>query len=136
MRRLITLVTLVLCFVVWAKAAPPEAQKSQKRNAVQLTRVLNTAEMQYKGEKGRFGSFAELAGGGYLNKSDVTRRIWPSDFNSADAVHPIPGVTCKLTLSAEGKSYQLSVISDADPASQWAFFSDERGLIYEGQPMQ
>jgi len=136
MRSVIVAGTLLLGLAAALAAADNPDQHAQKRNAVQLTRVLNTAEQQYRSEKGRFGSFADLAAGGYLNKSDITRKIWPSDFNSADPVHPIPGVTCRLTVSSDGKAYQVSVIADTPPESRWAFFSDERGLIYEGQPMQ
>ena len=113
-----------------------EASNEPKKNAVQLIRVLNTAEQQYRSERSRFGTFVELAGGGYLRKSDNTRKIWPNEFDPADPVHPFPGVTCRLTVSPDGKAYQLSVVADAEPALQWAFFSDERGLIFEGQPMQ
>ena len=132
----IILLCILACAAVSFAFTDSEQSKAQKKNAVQLTRVLNTAEAQYQHEKGRYGSFSELANGGYLKQTQMTRRIWPTDLNPADAVHPVPGVTCRLTLSSDGKSYQISVVGDSEPESQWAFFSDERGLIYEGQPLQ
>lgn len=113
-------------------AKSPRNGEDPKIGAVTAIRIANTAEAQYRGSVGRFGSLDDLRSSKAMGEA---QSMFPDSVDMSRSAQPLSGFTVRLTLSEDKKEYQISVTQDTKPYSI-AFFSDERGLIYEGQPLQ
>jgi type II secretory pathway pseudopilin PulG len=124
------LVVLLLAFVAVALATSQTSSTlsaEQRLKAVTAVRVVNTAEANYFGKAKRYGSLDELNSSGSLSEAE-------SMFSTADPT-AVDGFAFRVVVSDNKKGYQISVTQVTKPFSV-GFFSDERGLIYEGRPLQ
>ena len=100
-------------------------------------RLVNTAEMRYRHDQGRYGTFAELVKSSEMEKAAHGFSLVTSVYqkiNSQSESEPIAGLQFGLVLAGDGTKYKLSVREKQDkPACGFAFFSDEIGLIFEGR---
>lgn len=107
-------------------SAQPEISTGKLVNAI---RLLNTHEVSYKNENGRYADrdqmLAFLRQKGFLSKSAV------------DLENPTP-YELAITTTSDGMHYQITLQrpSDMNEKSTWcktAAFSDEKGVIFLGQ---
>lgn len=118
-----------------ARSSPQDtAIQERKRAAVALIRVLNTAEAAHQVRQNRFGSPSELAESGLIDA--IGKQFGPAwdakAFGQTVLPTPLAGYTMHFTLDAQGGSYSIALSSESDGT---AFFTDERGLIYEAKPI-
>ena len=111
-------------------SAPPLAQQ---RNAINLMRMINTAESWYFGSHHKYARFEELVASGAVDKVTKSRPL--KELDPRNTAEPIPGVKLRLVVSAEGDHYQAAILQSGKRPS-WGAFSDEQGLIYRGEPLQ
>ena len=87
------------------------AEQARRRGALTLVRMVNTAQAGFFSSNNRFAAQAELSG-----------------------LPAVPGGFA-LQLTADARGYMLSVKDTTDPC-MFAVFSDQRGIIYVGGPIQ
>jgi len=109
------------------------AAKADRRTAVNLVRLINTAEVEPQGQQGRYVSFAELVRTGALKSAG--RHFPQLDLdrtNLQSEREVLSGWELRLVVGGDGKSYKLSLIEKEDRC-RFGFFSDEVGIIYHGK---
>jgi hypothetical protein len=105
--------------------------------AVDLSRAITTAELDYKLKHGVYASWRALvANGDFTNngtkwgpKNDP--RFANVKFSSGSEV--LPGWKLRLNLSADGKSFDLLLEDATDEKCGYAAITDERGIIRQGK---
>jgi len=134
----------IVCFALFfiglglsrsARSSPQDAAiQERKRAAVALLRVINTGEAAHERRQNRFCSPSELADAGLIGAMGKPfGPAWKAEaFRQAVLPEPLAGYTMHFTLDAGGRSYSVALSSESDGA---AFFTDERGLIYEAKPI-
>ena len=117
----------------------------QARRAVDIIRVINTAEVGTCRNRNatdantRFMPWARLVNTPCFKKALSYFSGSPSahsgrlSFSAAPEI--VPGLLLRLVVSPNGKHYNLSLGEKADVRCGFAFFSDERGVIYEGRAL-
>jgi hypothetical protein len=110
---------------------------NEKRLAVNLVRVINTAEMSYSAKDG--GSFAEWdalsVSQGFKQAIDDFSHNSPKlkDLNVGAPADIMPGWRLRLTVSSDKKSYAVAVSNTSDKECSYALVSDEEGVIREAR---
>jgi hypothetical protein len=143
MKRSAVVFTILICILFSTGYATPlvdtpqDSLKEKKNLAVNFVRLVNTAEMNYRHDEGRYGTFAYLVKSSELQKVSARFPQFASvlqGINSQSESEPIAGLQFGLVLAGDGTKYKLSVREKQDkPACGFAFFSDESGLIFEGR---
>jgi len=108
-----------------------QAPNETGATGVNVVRLINTAEMEYKRAHGGYAKWDELYRSGII-ASDQKRGPQFSGVQLAAGPEVVPGWTLALIPSADGQTYELSLRNLGDKC-QVSFFSDQRGLIYEGK---
>ncbi len=133
------LVVLALGIVApqFAQEPSPDAEKAeqQKRHAlgIGLVRIINTDEVTEVVTYGSYRSWENLLAhqpeffNKWLARSDSQQAKF------ADAPDILPGFSLRLNIHADGKGYDLRLQDTTGKA--WAAFSDESGVIWEGEPL-
>lgn len=135
----ITLLTLLVLLTGSALIAdtPIGAKQDKKILAVNFVRLVNTAEMSYRHEQGKYATFADLVKSSELQKVATRFQTFApvyQQMNSQSASEPIAGLLFGLVVAADGANYKLSIREKQEkPHCSFAFFSDESGLIFEGR---
>jgi hypothetical protein len=104
----------------------------QRRNAVEVARILNTAEAQFFHKAGHYGLLDDLRASGALKES---QSMLSSSIDMSSDGQPISEFVVQLNTSVGKDHYQLSITKSTKPFFI-GFFTDERGLIYEGHPLK
>ena len=141
MKRVILLFVVLVASVVFGQQSASPAQPpdfEQKKTAVNLLRLINTAEMNYRSEKGRFANFQQLVEANLLSPQSTHIRIamWPTGFNPANLKEPISGLALTLSPSVDGESYQVAVLTTKQNTELWGFYSTQDGLILAMLPIR
>lgn len=109
----------------------PEASKARS-NAVQVLRLLNTAENSYKARSGRYADLQSLL------LSPAFREA-QSRFTDAQvggtAAELIPSYRTNFVLSEDGRHYAIIANSNST-ACRTALATDEQGLIFNAEPLR
>lgn len=118
-----------------APAVPHDPVVVQAPNAVRTTgvnvvRLINTAEAEYKNAHGGYAKWSELYRSGIIAKHEKPGLMF-GKLNLSEAPEVVPGWTLTMIVAADAQSYELSLHNSADKCG-FSFFSDQRGLIYEG----
>lgn len=115
-------------------SAPMAVERVQDSRmlGVSLVRFLNNSEADYKAKEGKFADWEELANSAYFQ---ARKGVWAQTEGVAISSGPeiIPGWRLGLVSSADGASYQLMLQNAGDKACKFSFFSDQSGLIYQGE---
>ena len=136
MRKTSLMLSVVLLgAVLFGESAPRQSFRPEIEiptgKLVGAIRVLNTYEVSYKDENGRYADrgqmLAFLRQKGLLNKSSI------------DLENPTP-YELAITTTSDGTRYQITLQrpSDMNDKSTWcktAAFSDDKGVIFLGQAM-
>lgn len=118
-----------------APAVPHDPMVFQAPNAVRTTgvnvvRLINTAEVEYKNAHGSYATWSELYRSGLIAKHEKQGLMF-GNLNLSGGPEVVPGWTLAMIVAADGQSYELS-LRNLEDKCQFSFFSDQRGLIYEG----
>ncbi len=93
-------------------------------------RLINAAELQYRFAHHRYAAYDQLVRSGVLRKTAAQQfTVVPKTIDAVD--DPLPGYAVRLTMSANGQSYQLSIVQRASGARPTGVFSDESGVLFE-----
>lgn len=118
-----------------APAIPRDPMVFQAPNPVRATgvnavRLINTAEAEYKSAHGGYATWSELYRSGIITKHEKPGLMF-GNLNLSEGPEVVPGWTLAMIVAADSQSYELSLHNLADKCG-FSFFSDQRGLIYEG----
>jgi type II secretory pathway pseudopilin PulG len=117
----------------FAQAPAAQDQQQARQLAVDIVRILNTAEQFYRTQHNRYATFDELRKSGAFPKAEKQSEAAAA---LAAAVGPdVGGLILRLFTSHDGSQYNLSV-DDEKNQGLWAVFSNEKGLIYNGTVMR
>lgn len=148
MPRIKLLTALPLFAILWLvlgiriQAQKPSigaADREQERRslAINITRAINTAELNYKKSHGTYANWDTLFGNGDF--SETGTKWAPESFPTvAHAMYGrakeiVPGWKLRLNLSNNGNSYDLLLEDATDPKCGYAVVSDDRGLIRQSK---
>jgi uncharacterized protein (TIGR03435 family) len=123
-----------------AVTGPSAASKGQRSLAVGIVRLINTAEVidcrtkDGKIDEGeKFLPWDELLNAPCFKEAQTRVRF--TNFNTpslSSGAEIVPGLELRLVVSSDGKHYNLW-LGQKDDMCGFAFYSDERGAIYEGK---
>ena len=130
----LALLMVVVVLVVAARAQKPQAPArplTPREKAIEVVRVINTAEYDFRNEHSRFGSWDEVYASGIVTNLEQT---WPrmKDLSIASGGEVIPGFRLTLLVSDGGAAYSLSLHEMQSHGCGLSVFSDQSGLIYQG----
>ncbi len=98
-------------------------------------RLINTAEVDYRRERGAYATWGEL----FLSRAIQFQGLrWWSPVTQFQGLQlsagpeVVPGWNVALVVSADRHNYELTLRSVDDKQCRFSFFSDDSGLIYEG----
>jgi hypothetical protein len=109
----------------------PAGQVLDHAKVVDLVRIINTAEYEYRGDHGSFAVWPDLYTSGAVEKVQKQVEQWtalPITMGS----QVIPGYFMTLLVSRDAGSYSVSLHEAGSNDCGFSVFSDESGLIYEG----
>jgi|SRR5690349_526638 len=125
------LASLAFVTLALAQSRPtPPQQTAQSTHeslpvAIDIVRQINTAEVEFNARHGAFASWEEL------HRSPDEQKRWQSLQVSAGP-EIFPGWKLRLVIARDGQSFDLSLTTAQDKCGL-TFFSDDRGVIYEGR---
>jgi hypothetical protein len=98
---------------------------------IDVLRVINTAEYDYRRDHGSFAGWPELYASGAVKKVQEEVNQWTALPITAGA-EVIPGYFLNLLVSRDERSYLVSLRESGTNDCGFSVFSDESGLIYQG----
>lgn len=101
-----------------------ETSRDSRVIGVAAVRTIETAEVEHKAWHGAYASWDEL-----YRAPDEQKRWERLHLSAGPEI--VPGWELRLVASADGKHFELS-LSNASDECAVSFFSDERGMIYQG----
>lgn len=113
-------------------SATPDQQQNRQL-AVDIVRIINTAEQYYRTQHDRFATLDELRKSGAFPKSENNSQA--AQALAAGVGPDIGGFYLRLFTASDGSQYVLSLHDQKDRA-MWSVFSNEKGLIYTGTVIQ
>ncbi|HKV27959.1 MAG TPA: hypothetical protein VJN90_06775 [Candidatus Acidoferrales bacterium] len=107
-----------------------QSPSDERAIGVDVVRLINTAEAEYKHAHGGYATWPELYRSGVIAKH---QKAWPqfSNLGLSEGPEVVPGWTLAMITSADNQSYELSLRNLHDRC-QFSLFSDQRELIYRG----
>jgi hypothetical protein len=134
------LTSTLLTLSVAAQKSPFGAQDREKERrslAVNIVRAINTAEANFKQKYGSYASWDTLLSNGDFTNTG-TKWAPESIPTVAHAMYGpgpeiVPGWKLRVTISKDGKAYDLQLEDVSDPKCRFAVSSDDRGLIRQGK---
>jgi hypothetical protein len=130
------LLVVAVILLVAARAQTPEPQSpnrplTPREKAIEVVRVINTAEYDFRNDHNRFGTWNEIYASGVVTNLEQT---WPrmKDLSIASGPEVIPGFRLTLLVAEEGGAYSLSLHEIQSHGCGLSVFSDQSGLIYQG----
>lgn len=114
------------------------ASQEERVTAVNVVRLINTAEAWYAGEAdshGRYAPWDELYQSGVV-KTVQGHGAFFRDVQVSPGAEVIPGHRLDLIVSADGKAYSLALHDTKDGDGLFSAFSDQNGVIFLGSPLQ
>jgi hypothetical protein len=147
-RGYIALALLLLLAGISAKLLAQDQKmpsQEERAKAVNVVRLINTAEAWYNtGTKtktdaieahGRYASWDELNSSGALK---TVQGSWSmvKDLQVSTSSEVLPGYRLDLLVSLDGKSYSLALHDTKNGDGLFSVFSDQKGIIFLGSPLQ
>jgi hypothetical protein len=118
---------------VEAVTGPSDASKDQAKQALLIVRSINTGEYscRKKDEKENFLPWEELLNAPCFSRFQSSFSQ-VSGFPLSPGPEIVPGLELRMMISPDGKHYNLWLGQKPVGNCAFAFYSDERGVIYEG----
>jgi hypothetical protein len=115
---------------VLSRLSLTETSRESRQTGVNVVRLINTAEMNYKRAHGNYATWDELFRSGAISEREKPGTLFQGLKLSAGP-EVTPDWVLNLVTAAGGKGYELS-LRDSPDACGFSFFSDQRGIIYQG----
>jgi len=124
------------------KRPPPVNAPYESRNAailrpsddraigVNVVRLINTAEAEYKSAHSGYATWSELYRSGLIAEHEKPGLMF-GNLRLSEGPEVVPGWTLAMLVSVDNQSYELSLRNLQD-LCQFSLFSDQRGLIFRG----
>jgi len=132
----LSILVVAVILLVAARAQKPQPQLPNRalkprEKAIEVVRVINTAEYDYRTDHNRFGTWDEVYASGVVTSLEQT---WPrmKDLAISSGPEVIPGFRLTLLVAEEGAAYSLSLHEMQSHGCGLSVFSDQSGLIYQG----
>jgi hypothetical protein len=127
-----------------APASSAVNSKAEAFQAVNIIRVINTAEVvACRSKDGKIDESAKFLGWDELLNAPCFKQAQgqfsggrfsqASELAFSPGSEIVPGLELRLVVSPDGRHYNLWLGQKREDHCGFAFFSDERGLIYEGR---
>ena len=125
-------------------ATSPSADSSDPAMmAVNIIRVINTAEVSCRSKNGKIDENEKFLSWDQLLIAPCFKQVQTqfsgkrfsnvNELSLSPGPEIVPGIEIRLVVSPEGKHYNLWMGQKREVNCGFAFFSDERGVIYEGR---
>lgn len=113
----------------------------ERAKAINVVRMLNTAEVTYNSKQAQAGNPARFASWEDLYQSGILKPMqegWATmkDLQLSDGPEIIPGYHLDLLVAADGQSYSIALHDKKEGDRLFSVFSDQTGIIYLGAPLQ
>jgi hypothetical protein len=138
------LLVLALGFLTpqFAQDASTSAEKTDQEKlhralGMGLVRTINTAEVAELYKYGSYAAWPTLLGHQQEYFNGWLSRFYPQEVNLRFAEMPeiLPGYSLRLNIHADGQGYDLRLEDTAAKQLSYAAFSDESGVIWQGEPL-
>ena len=109
---------------------------TEKRFAIGLVRLINTAEMKYRNKQNSFATWEQLAVSPdfqELKEKSFCDDPKLKDINTGNPSQIAQGWQLRLLLGKDGKTYVVVLTNTTDQNCGFSFVSDEGGLIREAK---
>ncbi|MGH7744779.1 MAG: hypothetical protein ACREQ5_08190 [Candidatus Dormibacteria bacterium] len=103
---------------------------TDRETGVNVVRLINTAEAEYKHAHGGFAAWPELYRSGLIAKDENPEPMF-GNLRLSAGPEVVPGWTLAMITSGDNQSYELSLRNLQDRC-QFSLFSDQRGIIFRG----
>jgi hypothetical protein len=144
-RILLSTVLLVLALGIltpqFAQDASTNAEKTDQEKlhralCMGLVRTINTAEVPEIYKYGTYAAWPTLLVDQQEYLNGWLARFYPQDVNLrfADMPEILPGYGLRLNIHSDGRGYDLR-LEDTTAKPRYAAFSDESGVIWQGEPL-
>jgi len=129
----LALLVVGLCLAARAQDLRSAAQRNDldRARAVDVLRIINTAEYDYRRDHGSFAVWPELYASGAIGKVQKQVNQWTA-LSITAGQQVIPGYFLNLLVSRDAASYLVSLREAGTNDCGYSVFSDESGLIYQG----
>ncbi len=137
----VVLACSILAIAQQQKTAPPrntlaplqavETSRDSRLTGVSVVRLINTAELDYKYGHGGYATWDELFRSGAVSAHEKPGTQFQSRSLSAGP-EVVPGWNLAVVVSSDRRNYELALRSVDDKQCRFSFFSDDSGVIYEG----
>ena len=109
----------------------PAAQVLDHARVVDVVRIINTAEYEYRRDHGSFAVWPDLYTSGTVERVQKQVDQWTA-LPISTGSQVIPGYFMNLLVSRDAGSYSVSLHEAGSNDCGFSVFSDTSGLIYEG----
>jgi hypothetical protein len=109
----------------------PAKQVLDRARVIDVVRMINTAEYEYRRDHGSFAVWPDLYTSGEVEKVQKQVDQWTALPITAGS-QVIPGYFMTLLVSRDASSYSVSLHEAGSNDCGFSVFSDTSGLIYEG----
>jgi hypothetical protein len=123
--KLIALFVAFVSLPIGLNAQCTATPESQRANAVQVLRLINTAEHSYKTSNGQFANLEVLASS--IEARAAARQLTGAEDIKLDPDAPIGGFKTEFVLGKE--SYAIVAVP-VDPTCKSGFATTEKGTIF------
>lgn len=113
-----------------SRLALTETSRDSRQTGVNIVRLINTAEMNYKHAHGNYATWDELFRSGVISEREKPATPFQG-LRLTGGPEVVPGWALNLVTTAKGQAYALSLRHLTDTCG-FSFFSDEHGIIYQG----
>ena len=122
------------------KSGPPLGAHDNERHsfALNVLRAINNAEADYKKKHGSYATWQTLLAEGDFTESGTKFAPEDTAYTAAHALYGqgpeiVPGWKLRLSISNNGKSYDTQLEDVTDPKCQFAYVSDDRGVVRQAK---
>ena len=133
---LVALGVLTPQFAQNAPLGPEKPDQERRYHALGLLRTINTAEVPELSKYGSYASWPILLAHQTEYLNGWLTRFYPheSNLHFSDTSEILPGYSLRLNVHADGQGYDVRV-QDMTDKQGYAAFSDESGIIWQGEPL-
>jgi hypothetical protein len=133
---LVALGVLTPQFAQNAPVGPEKPDQERRFHALGLLRTINTAEVPEIRNNGSYASWPILLAHQTEYLYGWLTGFYPHEVNLrfADMPEILPGYSLRLNVHADGQGYDVR-LQDMTDKQGYAAFSDESGIIWQGEPL-
>jgi hypothetical protein len=135
---IIVLVVFSACVVLFGAQKVSSVSPAEQLRAVNLARLINTAEMEFRAKTGKFGIWNQLLDSGVLEsvKARTDRTLHLGNVTLARKSEVVSNLNVRLSLGTDGLSYDLTIKDLADQDCDFSIFSNEDGIVYHAKQIE